>query len=39
MTVPLMNLVSNSFFTEIDFCKPKAIQDLDLNLDLHLSIL
>ena len=26
-----MNLVSNLFFTEIDFCKPKVIQGLDLK--------
>ena len=26
-----MNLVSNLFFTEIYFCKPKVIQGLDLK--------
>ena len=34
-----MNLVSNLFFTDIDFCKPKVIQGLDLNQNLYLSIL
>ena len=34
-----MNFVSNLFFTNIDLCKPKVIQGLDLNLNLYLSIL
>ena len=34
-----MNLVSNLFFTDIDICKTKVIQGLDLNLNLFLSIL
>ena len=32
-----MKFVSNLFFIEIDFCKPKAIQGLDL-LNLYLLI-
>ena len=35
----LMKFVSNSFFTDIDFCKPKVIQGLDLNFNFHLKIL
>ena len=27
-----MKFVSNLFFTDIDFCKPKAIQGLDLRV-------
>ena len=34
-----INERSNLYFTDIYFCKPKAIQGLDLNLNLHLSIL
>ena len=29
-----MKFVSNLFFTDIDFCKPKVIQGLDLNFTL-----
>ena len=35
----LMNLLSNLFFADLDFCKPRVIQSLDLNLNLFLSIL
>ena len=31
----LMKFVSNLFFTDIDFCKPKVIQGLDLNFSLY----
>ena len=34
-----MKLLSNLFFTDVDFCKTKVIQGLDLNLNLHLSVL
>ena len=30
-----MKFVSNLFFTDIDFCKPDDIQDLDLNFNLY----
>ena len=33
-----MNLVTNLIFADINFCKPKVIQGLDLNLNLYLSI-
>ena len=33
-----MKFASNLFFTDIDFCKPKVIQGLDLNFNLHLLI-
>ena len=33
-----MNSVSNFFFTDTDFCKPKVIQSLDLNFNLYLLI-
>ena len=33
-----MQFVSNLFFTDIDFCKPEAIQGLDLNFNLYLLI-
>ena len=33
-----MKFVSNLFFTDSDFCKPKVIQDLNLNFDLYLLI-
>ena len=39
----LMNLLSNLFFTNIKFCKPKVNQGLDLNFNLypwiHLRVL
>ena len=31
-----MKLARNLFFTDIDFCKPKVIQGLNLNLNLCL---
>ena len=34
-----MKFISNLFFPDIDFCKPKFIQGLDLNLNLYLLIL
>ena len=34
----LMKLVINLFFTDIDFCKPKVIQGLDLHFNLYLLI-
>ena len=34
-----MEFTSNLFFTDIDFCKGKVIQDLDLNFNLHSLIL
>ena len=34
-----MKFVSNLFFTDVDFCKPKVIQGLDLNFNLYLLIL
>ena len=34
-----MKFLSNLFFTDIDFCKPKVIKDLDLNFNLYLLIL
>ena len=33
-----MKFASNLFFTDIDFCKPKVIQGLDLNFNLYLLI-
>ena len=29
-----MKFASNLFFTDIDFCKPKVIQGLDLDFNL-----
>ena len=34
-----MKFVINLFFTDIDFCKPKVIEGLDLNFILYLLIL
>ena len=34
-----MSLVSNLFFTDIDFCKPRVISMFRLKSQLHLSIL
>ena len=34
-----MKFLSNLFFTDIYFCKPKVIQGLDLNFILYLLIL
>ena len=34
-----MKLVSNLFFADVDFCKPKFIQGLDLNFTFYLLIL
>ena len=35
-----MKFVSNLFFTDIDFCKPKVLQGLDLNFSFYsLNIL
>ena len=34
-----MKLVSYLLFTDIDFCKPKVIQGLELNFNLYLFIL
>ena len=31
-----MKFLSNLFFTDIDFCKPKVIPGLDLNFNLYL---
>ena len=33
-----MKFASNLFFTDIDFCKPKVTQGLDLNFNLYLVI-
>ena len=33
-----MKFVSNLFFTDIDFCKPKVIQGLDISLNMYLLI-
>ena len=33
-----MKFASTLFVTEIDFCKPKVIQSLDLNFSLYLLI-
>ena len=33
-----MKFASTFFFTEIDFCKAKVIQSLDLNFSLYLLI-
>ena len=35
----LWKFFSNLFFTDIDFCKPKVMLDLDINLNLYLLIL
>ena len=34
-----MKILSNLFFTDIDFCKAKVIQGLELNYNLYLLIL
>ena len=34
-----MNLAINLFFTDIDFCKPKVMQGLGLNVNSDLSML
>ena len=34
-----MKSIGNLFFTDIDFCKLKVIQGLDLNFNLYLFIL
>ena len=34
-----MKLLSNLFFTDIDFCKPKFNKGLGLNFNLYLLIL
>ena len=39
MTLLVQLFVSNLFFTDIDFCRPKVIQGLDLNFSLYLFIL
>ena len=33
-----MKFASNLFLTDIDFCKPKVIQGLDLNFKLYLLV-
>ena len=33
-----MKSTSNLFFTDINFCKPKVIQGLDVSFNLYLLI-
>ena len=34
-----MKFVSNLFYTDIDLCKPKVIQGIELYINLYLLIL